>query len=439
MCIRYNMAMNTSPSSNVHRARVKRPERAQIEWRPLALDQLLPQDHRARLVWAYVDSLDLSPLYEKIQAVEGKAGRDAVDPKILLSLWIFATLESVSSARQIDRLCQRDLAYIWIRGDVGVNHHMLSDFRSDNGEVFDQLLADTIATLMHQDLVTLETVAQDGMRVRANAGKSSFRRKETLERCREEARQHVQRLREESENEAEQAASDARKQAAQERAARERLERVERALEELNELQQQKEKRKKGSGKEARCSTTDPEARTMKMANGGYNPAYNVQFATDGDSRIIVGVDVTNSGSDRGQAAGMHEKIVKRYGKSPDHYSFDCGFCTKEDVTELERRGSQVIAPVHGDESMRAQGKDPHARQRGDTDEFFTFRQRMATEEAKDRYKQRPSIAEFPNAECRNRGLQQLRVRGLAKAKSVALLHALAFNFMRMLDLGCMT
>lgn len=130
---------NTTGTSN-DQARVQRPERSQIQWQPMALDQLLPGDHRARVVWRYVDSLDLSALYQKIRAVEGKAGRDAVDPKILMALWMFATIEAVSSARQIARLCERDLAYMWLCGGVGVNYHLLSDFRTEHGGFLDQLL-----------------------------------------------------------------------------------------------------------------------------------------------------------------------------------------------------------------------------------------------------------------------------------------------------------
>lgn len=424
-------------TSKTNRARVKRPERYQVTFRSLALDQVLPSDHRARVVWAYVDSLDLSALYARIQAVEGSAGRDAVDPKILMALWMFATIEGVSSARQIDRLCERDLAYLWICGDVGVNYHLLSDFRTAHVDFLDQLLTDMVGTLLHQGLVTLDVVAQDGMRVRANAGSSSFRRHKTLRNCRNEARQQVRKLREESENEAQQDTSNARREAAQKRAAEEREKRVERALEELAQLQQQKEKRKKGSGKEARCSTTDPEARKMKMGDGGYRPAYNVQFATDGKARIIVGVDVTNSGSDRGQMSSMHEEVYERYETPTEKYLVDCGFATKDDITTVEQRGSQVLAPVHGEEKMQKNGKDPYTRQRGDTDQMVAFRQRMATDEAKELYKQRPSIAEFPNAECRNRGLHQFRVRGLEKVRAVTLWHAITFNFMRMINLGC--
>lgn len=418
------------------KVRVKRPERFQIQWRDASLDQLIPKDHRVRAVWSYVDSLDLKPLYEKIQAVEGGVGRDAVDPKILLALWMYAIIEGISSARHLARLTTRDLPYMWICGDVGVNHHLLSDFRTGDGEFLDQLLTDTIATLMHQSIVTLETVAQDGMRVRANAGTSSFRRKKTLEKCRQEAGEQVRKLREESQDEGDNSASNARRKAAAERAANERLERVEAALKNLAELQQQKEKRKKGSGNSARCSTTDPEARNMKMPDGGFRPAYNVQFATDGKTRMIVSVDITNNGSDGGQMAPIHENVSQRYGKVPDNYTVDGGFTTNKDVTKVESSGSHVAAPIPHEERITKEGGDPHARRPGDSDEMFAFRQRMKTEDSKAILKQRPSIAEFPNAECRNRGLQQYRVRGLKKVRTVTLLYAITFNFMRMLNLG---
>lgn len=207
----------STTSSQSGFARVKRPERGQIQWRPLALDQLLPSDHRARLVWQFVESLNLAPLYGEIRAVEGVAGRDAVDPRLLMALWLFATIEGVGSARQLARLCERDLAYLWLCGEVTVNYHLLSDFRTAHADFLDRLLTDSVAALMHQELVTLEGVAQDGMRVRAHAGSSSFRRRATLEKCQREAREHVERLRQQG---VEEAAADSRRQAAQERAAR---------------------------------------------------------------------------------------------------------------------------------------------------------------------------------------------------------------------------
>lgn len=426
--------MDDSTADGVGRVRVKRPERHQIQWRDASLDQMIPRDHRVRAVWAYVDSLDLTPLYRRIQAVEGVAGRDAVDPKILLALWMFATIESVGSARQLDRLTKRDLAYLWICGGVGVNYHLLSDFRTGCGEFLDELLTDTVATLLHQNIVTLETVAQDGMRVRASAGGASFRREKSLEECRREAAEQVKALREESQSDPD--TGNARQKAAAERAARERAERVEEALQNLAELQRQKEARKKDSGEEARCSTTDPQARTMKMGDGGFRPAYNVQFATDGEARVIVAVDVTNNGSDGGQMQPMYEEVRRRYGRTPENYVVDGGFATIEDITDVERSGCQVAAPMTHAERIEKRGGDPYARRARDTQEMAAFRQRMQTDEAKAVLKQRPSIAEFPNAECRNRGLGQFRVRGLANVRTVSLWHAITFNFMRMRHLG---
>jgi transposase len=426
---------NSAGDVPVVRVRVKRPERQQVQWRDAALDQMIPRDHRVRAVWAYVDALDLQPLYGKIQAVEGGVGRDAVDPKILMALWMFAVIEGISSARHLARLCERDLAYQWICGEVGVNHHLLSDFRTAHGEFLDRLLSDTIATLLHQQIVTLETVAQDGMRVRASAGSGSFRRQKTLEECRREAAEQVRKLRDENDD-ADQGHSTTRRRAAIERAAHERAERVAAALENLAELRQQKEQRKPGSGAEARCSTTDPQARQMKMGDGGFRPAYNVQFATDGDARMIVAVEVSNNGSDGGQMAPLHAEVCRRYAKVPTHYTVDGGFATIGDITLVEQGGSQVAAPVIQADRILARGGDPHARRARDTEEMFAFRQRMTTDAAKATLRRRPSIAEFPNAECRNRGLHQFRVRGLEKVRTVSLWYALTFNFMRMRHLG---
>jgi hypothetical protein len=255
-----------------------------------------------------------------------------------------------------------------------------------------------------------------------------------LEECREEAAKQVKKWEEDEDDSHD--GSNARRDAAAERAARERLGRVEKALQNLAELQQQKEQRKKGSGEQARCSITDPDARIMKTAEGGFRPAYNVQFATDGDTRMIVSVDVTNNGSDGGQMAPMHETVCKKYGKVPDHYVVDGGFATNEDITQVERSGSQVAAPMTHKDQIVKRGGDPHARRAGDTDEMAAFRKRMATDDAKAILKRRPSIAEFPNAECRNRGLQQFRVRGLDKVRTVSLWYAIVFNFLRMQSLG---
>ena len=417
-------------------ARVNRPQRDQVEMQLFALDQLLAGDHRARLVWAYVSSLNLDPFYRDIQVSRDQPGRTAIAPEVLLALWLMATLDGIGAARELARRCETDIPYLWLLGGVSVNYHTLSDFRVQHGERLEQLLVDTVAALVDRGIVPLETIAQDGMRVRASAGSSSFRRKPTLEKLQTEAQAHVDRLKQEAENESDRLAGDARRKAAAERAARERQERVDEALKQHAKLSEQRERRKKGDGETTRVSTTDPDARKMKMANGGYDPAYNVQFSTDGDARVIVAVDVTNEGTDGGELPPMLEKNREQYGKTPAKALVDSAYATQESVTAAETAGTKVVSTIPRAEQLKQHGKDPHERQRRDTDEYAQFRARMAEPEYQALYKLRPSIAEFPNADCRNRNLRQFRVRGLVKVKAVAIWSALAFNFLRLIGLG---
>jgi len=405
--------------------RLRRANRLQVVVRSIALDQMLPEDHQARVVWEYVEGLDFTPVYEHIQAVEGQAGRSATDPKILMALWLYATLQGVGSARELDRLCKDHLAYQWICGDVPMNYHTLSDFRTDRAEFLDKVLAESVAVLMHEGLVELKRVAQDGMRVRASAGAASFRRGQTLQECLEEAQRHVATLR--VELEADPAAVTKRQKAARERAARERTEKIKKALEQLPEMEAKKKSKDRGK---ARVSTTDPEARVMKMADGGYRPAYNVEFATDTATQVITGVAVVNSGSDLGQMAPMVEQHEERYEKPPEQILVDGGFAKKEDITKVSPpEGNTIVyAPV---QKSKDPNRDPHTPRADDSPAVAEWRQRMATPEAKDIYKERAATAECVNAITRNRGFRQFRVRGLFKSRAIALWHALAHNLMR--------
>jgi transposase len=400
-----------------------------------SLDQMLPADHRARQVWAFVQALDLEPFYQDIQVTDDVAGRTAVAPEILVALWLLATLDGIGSARALDRRCKTDIPYLWILGTVPVNYHTLSDFRVQHGQRLERFLVDTVAALIQGGIVPLETIAQDGMRVRASAGGSSFRRRPTLEKLQQAAQEHVERLRQEAESEADRLAQDARRQAAAERAARERQERLEEALRQHEQLSRQREQRKKGDGETTRVSTTDPDARKMKMANGGYDPAFNVQFATDADARLIVAVDVTNGGTDGGELPPMLDKVREHYGKSPAQALVDSAYATQDSVTFAESHGTKVVSTIPRADQLLEHGKDPHAPQRRDTPLYALFRARMKEPEYQELYKSRPSIAEFPNADCRNRNLRQFRVRGLVKVKAVALWHAIAFNFLRLIHL----
>ena len=403
--------------------RVKRPNRLQMEIQPYSLDELLPQEHEARIVWEFVEDQEFNPLYEKIRAVEGSAGRPAADPKVLLTLWLYATLKGVGSARELERLCEDHLAYRWICGGVSVNYHTLADFRAENGDFLDKLLTESVAALIHEGLVDMESVAQDGMRVRASAGAASFRRRETLENCLAEAEEQVRKLRAELESNPQ--ASTQRQKAARERAARERSERVRKALEKLPEI----EARKTAADKDkARASTTDAEANVMKMGDGGFRPAYNVQFATDTKTQIITGVDAVTSGSDQGQLAPMVEQHTARYERVPENALVDGGFTKKEDIEQVAAGGTTVYAPV---QKPKDPERDPHAPRPDDSPAVAAWRVRMGTAEAKEIYKQRAATAECVNALARNRGLQQFRVRGLVKVRAVALLYALVQNLMR--------
>lgn len=427
----------TKPTSQiVKQARVSRPERTQVEMQFFALDQLLEADHRARLIWAYVESLDLEPFYAKIRVSASQAGRNAIAPEVLLALWLLATTDGVGSARELERRTELHIAYRWICGGVSVNYHTLSDFRVNNGEALEKILVDSIAALVNAELIPLQTIAQDGMRVRASAGKSSFRRKPTLEQLQQKAKEHLENLKRESESESERLQGDAKRKAAQLRAAEDRAKRIEEALKQQVELSERREKREKGTGAETRVSTTDPDARNMKMANGGFNPALNVQFATDGDTGMIVATKVSNEGTDGGELEPMHQEIVASYGKTPEHVLVDSAYATKEGVTAVEKAGTKVVSTVPRAEQLAKHGKDAHERQKGDTDEYANFRARMLEEEYQTMYKRRPSLAEFPNAVCRNRGLQQFNVRGIVKVTAVVLLHVLAFNLTRMQQLG---
>ena len=404
------------------------PNRAQMELRTVDLESLLPPDHPARAVWEFVESLDLSPLYAKVQSVEGSAGRPAIDPRIHMALWLYATIEGVGSARALERLSRQHDAYRWILGGVTINHHSLSDFRVQHGEFLDRVLTQSVAVLMAQELVTLNRVSQDGIRVRASAGASSFRRQPSLERCQQEAQEQVERLRAELEKDPE--ATNRRQAAARQRAAEDRQSRVKAALKQMPNVAA---KKAAGEKDKARVSTTDADARVMKMGDGGFRPAYNGQFAVDTASQIVVGVAVSSSGSDQGQLVPMLEQLEERYGKIPGESLVDGGFAGLKDIETASEMGSEVFAPVAKPKDER---RDPHVPLATDSPAVANWRQRMGTPEAKEIYKQRASTVECVNALARNRGLQRLLVRGLDKARSILLWFAIAHNLVRTLSLG---
>lgn len=420
--------------------RLRLAQRHQLEMRCASLDQLLPPDHAVRNVWDFVCGLDLTPLLQQIKAVQGQAGRDANDPRLLLALWLQATLDGFGSARALNVLCQEHLAYEWLCGGVSMNYHTLADFRSQHTDLLDRLLTESTATLLHQGLVTLQRVAQDGMRVRASAAAGSFRRAPTLQACLQEATDQVEALKTQTDEAA--ATASARQHAARQRAVCERQERLKQALAEHQQLvqerlAQQQEKGCKFDPAQARASTTDPEARKMHMPDGGTRPAYNVQFATTTDSGVIVGVAVTSSGGDGGQMQPMLEQLEARYGQRPQEMLVDGGFATLADIEAAETHTppTTVYAPIKDEAKKLAKGEDPYQPKRKDGPGVAGWRQRMGTPAAKEIYRERASTAEWANAGARQRGLYQVTVRGQRKVLAVALLHALVHNLRRALTL----
>jgi transposase len=416
--------------------RLWRANRQQVEMRLASLDALLPADHRARLVWALVQDYDLSAFYAQIEAVEGAPGHPAIDPALLLAVWLYATLEGVGSARALERLCAEHLAYQWLLGGVSVNYHTLADFRVTREAALDAVLTHSVAALMREGLVDLTQTAQDGVRLRASAGASSFRRAETLAECLTQAEQHVQQLKQTPEHAADPTgpAPTARQAAARERAARERLARVKQALQAVEQLDAAKAKRreKKRRARVVRASTTDPDARVTKMADGGFRPAYNGQVSVDMGSRIIVGVDVGNT-ADPQQLEPMLEQTQTRYAQVPAEHYVDGGFRTNAGITAARVRGVTLYTPLPRARADRAQ--PPHTLWPSDSPAVREWKQRMQTDAAKAKYKARAATVEWANALLRNRGLQRVLVRGLTKVRAVLLWFALAHNLLQTVSL----
>jgi transposase len=397
-----------------------------------SLDERLDPDSQARVIWSFVAALDLDAWLKEIKAVERHVGRNANDPRLLVALWVFATLRGVGSARELERLCENHLAYQWLCGGVSVNYHTLADFRSRGGQKWDELLTQIVAALMDEGLVAMDRVAQDGMRVRADAGKSSFRSGGRLEELLEEAKVQVQTLKNLAETDPDELSR--RQRAARERAAKERQERIEHAKQECDELRKKKAERDKGrkeKSSEARASTTDPDAHVMKFSDGGCRPGFNVQFATDTASGIVVGADVTNAGTDSEQMPPMLDGLETRYEKIPSEMLVDGGFTSLDAIDATETRGCTVYAPVKDAEKQKKAGKDPYARKPHDTDATAAWRKRMGEEASQTMYKLRAQTAEWVNALCRNRGFWRMPVRGLEKCRIVATLFAITHNLIQ--------
>ena len=356
-----------------------------------------------------------------------------------MALWLWACTDGVGSARGLAKLCAESAPYRWLCGGVGVNHHLLADFRVGFGPALDGLFTRVLASLVDQGLVAVHRISQDGTRVRACAGSGSFRRRPTLEKLLEEAEAHVAGLRSLLEDPERSAGLSAKKRAAMARAAREREQRVGAALARLPALEARQaalakkvsqKDRAGGRLKEPRASTTDAEARVMKMPDGGFRPAVNVQLAVDTASRAVVGVAVAGEGVDTGQLEPMRRQVAARTGLKVAEHLADGGFLTLDDVERAAREGVDLYAPPKPPRNTDKRGSEYEPRPT-DCEAVRAWRERMGSDAGKEVYKERAATSETVNADPKaHRGLVQLTVRGLAKATCVALWCALAYNLM---------
>jgi transposase len=421
--------------------KLRTPNRNQIEFQICCLNDLLPLEHKARIVWDFVEAMDTSICLEYINTFNGAVGRPTVDPKILLALWIYTILDGNCSARKLDELCQNHDIYKWICGGVSVNRTMLADFRSHHPRKFDELLTNCLAVMVKSGLINDSDFSQDGTRVKANAGFNSFRREESLKDLQANLTEYIKQLK--AEEKTNPNAYEERQRAEKERTAIEKKNRVKAALENLEEARS--EKMKNGTKhrdtptdeelKEVRASTTDPDVRKMKMGDNGFRLAYNVQFATGLDSRVIYGVDVVKT-LDPGTACKMIAQVQERLKKlllDPiKNWIADSAYSGKDDIdiVALLFPHCRYYAPP-----KTRKGTDPKKVQRYDSEAVKKWRGMIGSEEVLDVYKKRCSTAEFSNAQVKNQSLQKFSVRGLIKAKGIALLHAIAQNLSRYIDL----
>jgi transposase len=388
------------------------------------IDELIPQDHLARTIWAAVEAMPLSAFYERLKARGSTPGRAAADPKVLIALWLYATCRGVGSGRELERLCRECAPYQWLCGSVPMNYHTLNDFRVGHEQALDDLMTEALASLVRHGVVQVRRVSVDGVRVRASAGAWSFRREETIEALLVQARGHIEALKQQMDG-----ATASRRQAARARAAREKKRRLEAALEELPKIAAARaaSKHKPSEDSPPRVSSTDPEARVMRMPDKGFRPAYNAQFATDTESRAIVGVDVTNAGTDANLATPMRQQVEQRTGCKVQEQLVDGGYASLQEIEKATEAGTTIFAPPPA--SRKADSR--YTPRTTDSEAVVAWRRRMATDEAKAIYKERSATSETVNADLTtHRGIRQLSVRGLRKARCIMLWFALAYNLM---------
>lgn len=483
--------MSTSYTENggsVGKARVRSVNRNQVRMDIIDVEGLIEEDHPARAIWDLSFELDLTPLYERIGAIQGRAGRNAYDPRVLLCVWVYCYSRGWSSAREVSRLSRHEPALRWLTGLEAINYHTLADFRMQNESELDHWMTELLSLLSQAGLVSLERVAQDGTRIRAHASDNSWSGKESLEKHLELVREQIRELKS-----AEYEERTKRQQQAQKRAYAEKKQRLERARRELEKLEKSKSRSEK-----ARVSRSDPEARIMKRADGGYGPSYNVQMMTDEKAKVVVAVDVCNSAADVHQLLPLLHQVEERLGEKPGQVLTDGGYTSAENVEKMSEQEVEYFSPLPKpkpcgqfqgrgvepefwperfvydaqDDSYQCPAGErlplldrrerpgkiqyryrarhsvcqncafkakccPRTRSHGRsivrseaTPAALDFQQRMTSETGRQTYRKRGEIAEFPFAWIKEKmGFRTFRLRGLLKVRTEILWAALVYDF----------
>lgn len=475
--------------------RLKGIDRSQTFWGAIDIEKLIEEDHPARAIWAMVNQLDLSRLEAKIKAVEGRAGQSGLDPRLLMALWIYGYSEGVNAARELSRMCGYEPGCEWLTAMQAVNYHTLSDFRVEHKEELDEIFVQVLGLLSAEGFIEMKRTTQDGTKVRANAGVSSFRREERIRQHLQLAREQVEAMSGPDSEELSQREIQARRRAKQDK-----QQRLEQALKELEQLQKTRADSEKGK---IRVSETDPEARVMKQADGGFAPAYNVQISTDAANGIVVAVDVVQAGNDCDQLLRAVDQVEANTGKTPEQMLADGGYTMKNsNIEAMAERGIDLIGPVtetNSDASLQKRGIEPEfypdkfdydeatdtmscpagkalkrirkeqregrieysyqasatdcgscpfqhrccpkysprtVVRKQDSPAVAAFRAKMQTEQAKQLYRTRSQIAEFPHAWIKEKlGLRRFRLRGRQKVRAEAIWACLTYNIQQWIRL----
>jgi transposase len=467
---------------------IRHVNRQQMSWRAVDVEHLISEDHPARAIWTLVGRLNLSAFYQAIESSTEEGGRPAIDPQLLISLWVYAYSQGIGSAREVARRCEYDPAFQWLTGWEEVNYHTLADFRVEKHKELDELFTQVLAALSQEGLITLEQVMQDGTKIKAQASSRSYCQEETIREHLERARRHVAEMGDPRNEE-----SSPKAKQAQVRARREQQERLESALEELQKWQARKSGEK--AKKETRVSISDPHARLMHQPDGGLALSYNAQISTDAAQGLIVGVAVTQEPNDSGQLLPAVDRLEQRLEKKPEQMVADSGYSTRENIEKMATREIDFLGTMRYENVPRGanlpnrlppsafsyqpeknhcvcpEGKvlhpagqrkrragiiyhlyearledcqacprkpeccpDNQKRGRSVTQPeeslvVMAFRKKMASEEAREQYRRRGRIVEFCHAWIKSKlGLRQFHVRGLKKVQMEMLWACLTYN-----------